>query len=165
MIRRLWLAGAAGALLLSSTLAAQAPAVISGRVVDAMTGAGIEGAELSLGDRAVTSGAGGVFRLSGITTGPRRLISRRIGYRPDTTSVDVLPGTEQSVTLALQPVPITVAAFAVTAVPAGAAVLDAEELRARGNDLGAALDGWAGVSVRRTGGGTAVPQVRGSAPE
>ena len=153
------------AALLPAIVAAQQPAPLSGRVVDAVTGAPLPDAEVSTIGLFLRTGSGGEFRWAAITPGRVTLVARRIGYRPDTVAVEVIPGLERDLVLALSPVAIAVAPITVTDLPAGAVVITGDALRARGADLATALDGWAGVSVRRTSQASAAPQVRGSAPE
>lgn len=151
--------------VVAAPLGAQAPAAVVGRAVDALTGSPIAGAEVRLGDLRVHSRPDGEFRLVPVPGGRGVVVALAVGYRPDTVEVEVTPGLDRRVTVALTPLPLAVAPLTVTGLPAGAAVLDGDALQGRGRDLGSAIDGWSGVSVRRSGGASAVPQVRGSAPE
>lgn len=150
---------------LGRSLAAQAPAELSGRVVDARTSAALGDASVAFADQVVRTGPDGRFRLTILRSGSERLVTRAVGYLPDTLTVAVTPGIGQDLLVSLRRAALTVAPLTATATPAGAEVLTADEVRARGPDLATALDGWAGVSVRRSGAMGAVAQVRGSAPE
>ena len=168
MTLRTWgvaLAMASAALRGVATAAAQGPARITGRVYDAATGSPVELAELSLADLRGTSGSDGTFVFGGVPWGVRRLVVRRVGYAPWSATVDVTPGLDRAVLVALQPMAFRLDSLTVTADPGGIAI-GGEELARRGRDLGRALDGWEGVVVRRTGtGGPAAPQVRGGGPD
>lgn len=152
-------------IVVAAPLRAQAPAAIVGRVVDGVTGLPLPGVQLRLGDLVAHTGPDGGFRLVPAPGGRGIVVVAAVGYRPDSVEVEVTPGLERRLSLALAPLPLAVAPLTVTGLPAGAAVLDGDALRGRGQDLGSAIDGWSGVSVRRSGGASAVPQVRGSAPE
>ncbi|HET7024592.1 MAG TPA: TonB-dependent receptor [Gemmatimonadales bacterium] len=151
--------------LLGRPLAGQQPASLAGQVVDAATGAAMAGAEVRLADLAVRTDDQGNFRFGTVSPGRQVVVVRRIGFRPDTSSIEITPGLERRIVVPLHAAAIYIAPLSIRGAPAGAAIIDGAQLALRGMDLGTALDGWAGVSVRRTGGATAVPQVRGSAPE
>lgn len=151
--------------LLPGALVAQRPASLSGRVVDAATGAPLAGVELAAVDRLAQTGPEGSFRWTAVPPGRLTLVARRIGYRPDTVAVEIIPGLDRTLVLSLSPVAIAVAPITIAGLPAGTAEISGTELRARGGDLATALDGWAGISVRRSSTASAAPQVRGSAPE
>ncbi|MGB7211574.1 MAG: TonB-dependent receptor plug domain-containing protein [Gemmatimonadales bacterium] len=151
--------------LLWRPLAAQQPASLAGQVIDAATGAAMAGAEVRLADLVMRTDAHGNFRFATVPPGRQLVIVRRIGSRPDTTGIEITPGLERWMVVSLRAVAVEIAPLSIHGAPAGTASISGAELALRGADLGSALDGWAGVSVRRTGGATAVPQVRGSAPE
>jgi len=145
-------------------LEAQEPAVVSGRILDAGTGAPIGGARVEAGGSTVESDADGRFRLGGLAPGSWRLAVAAIGYGPAEVPVDLVPGivTDRVVRLKATTIVLPEVAISASALPH----LPHEELVRRGADLASALDGWQGVVIRRSGGtGPASPQVRGSAPE
>ncbi|HEU5358726.1 MAG TPA: TonB-dependent receptor [Gemmatimonadales bacterium] len=146
-------------------LAAQRPASLAGEVVAAADGAPLVDAEIQVADLVVRTNDRGAFRLAAVPFGRHVVVVRRIGFRPDTSAVEITPGLERRIVVQLRGAVVEVAPLTISGVPAGASVLNGADLAARGTDLGAALDGWAGISVRRTDGATAVPQLRGSAPE
>lgn len=152
------------AALLAHPLAGQQPASVAGQVTDAATGAPVSEAEVRVADLVVRVDDRGDFRLPAVPPGRQMMVVRRIGFRPDTSSIDVTPGADRRVIVALHALAVEVAPLVIGGAPAGAAVIGRAALALRGTDLGAALDGWAGVSVRRSG-AVAVPQIRGSAPE
>jgi iron complex outermembrane receptor protein len=168
-VRRLACSFAATVALLSAgvagRLAAQAPARVLGRVLDATTQAPVPDAEVRADDlRAVTQPDGG-FLLGSVPPGRLRLDVRRIGYAPWSAVVEMLPGLDRSVTVALAPVAARLDSITVFAA-AGAISIGGEELARRGRDLAQALDGWEGVAVRSTGStGPASPQLRGGGPD
>jgi hypothetical protein len=145
--------------------AGQGPSRVIGRVYDAATGSPVALAELALGDLRTTSASDGGFHFGSVPAGPRLLEVRRLGYTPWRGVVDVSPGLDREVSVALQPLAFRLDSLIVTAEPGGVAI-GGRELARRGHDLGRALDGWEGVVVRRTGsGGPAAPQVRGGGPD
>jgi hypothetical protein len=144
---------------------AQAPARIVGRVVDAMTGTPLASAEVRVDGSRATTSADGSFVLGGVEPGRRVVQSRRVGYTPWTDAVDVIPGLDRTVTIALQPLPVRLDSVTAIVTP-GTISISGDQLALRGNDLARALDGWEGVSVRCTGsGGPASPQLRGGGPD
>lgn len=149
----------------AAPLAAQSPARITGRIYDAATAAPVALAQVSAGDLRAVTGEDGRFRLGGLEPGLLLLEVRRVGYAPWRSTVDIAPGLERSITVALDPLPVQLDSLIVRADP-GAIAIAGSELARRGRDLGRALDGWEGVVVRRTGGtGPATPQVRGGGPD
>ena len=150
---------------LGSSLAAQAPSSVTGRVLDARTGAGVALAEVAVGDLRATSDEAGRFRLGSVPPGHWKVTARRLGYAPWRGSVEAVPGLERELPIAMEPVPVHLDTLTAVAGPAGIAIGGPELVR-RGRDLSRALDGWEGVVVRRTGGtGPAAPQVRGGGPD
>ncbi len=155
------------ALLLAApgTLVAQVPAVLRGQVLDASTGAPVEGARLELGGLSTISGADGRFEFRSLPAGRGDLRVQAIGYRPQWLPLrldsDAMHDRVVRLVASLPTLPeVVIQGYA--ADPA----LDHATLVRRGDDLATAIDGWQGVVVRRSGGnGPASPQVRGSAPE
>ena len=144
---------------------AQAPSRLPGRVIDATTGAPLGLRRRRLGDRRATTSSEGAYVLGALPPGRGTLSVRCVGYSVWNEVVDVVPGLERSLTIALTPLPILLDSLMVIAAP-GAVSISGRELAVRGGDLGRALDGWEGVAVRRTGsGGPASPQLRGGGPD
>jgi len=157
------LALALGAVL-AEPAAAQGPARIVGRVLDAVSQAPVPDAEIRTGELVTTSGANGSFVLGSVPPGRAELRVRRIGYAPLRHTIELVPGLDQIVSLALIPAPVRLDSVTATAAPAAIAI-DGPDLVRRGADLARALDGWEGVVVRRGGNGPAAPQVRGGGPD
>jgi vitamin B12 transporter len=158
--------GLAACVLLAPTAAAQAPALVYGRVADSATGAPVASARIEVEGQSTVSGADGRFRLGGVPAGSWALVVTAVGYAPAHQQVDLLPGFELERTIRLAAATPVLPDIVVRAAPAGEATLDHDALVRRGADLATAIDGWQGVVVRRSGGnGPASPQVRGSAPE
>src|SRR5690349_9393437 len=149
---------------LATPLWAQGPARLTGRVVDAVTLAPIPDAEIRAGELLASSAADGAFTLGSVPPGRIELRVRRIGYTPLRRVLEVVPGLDQTVSLALDPLPVRLDSVTVTTAPDAIAIAGAELVR-RGGDLARALDGWEGVVVRRAGNGPAAPQVRGGGPD
>lgn len=161
--RTVWLISLLAA---AAPLSAQAPASVTGRVVDAASQAPVPDADVRLGDQHRVTANDGSFRFGSVTPGTRVLEVRRIGYGPDRETIEVLPGLEATVSVRLQPLPIQLDSLIVTAEDVGTIAIGNADLVRRGSDLASALDGWEGVTVRRSvGSGPAAPQVRGSAPD
>jgi len=154
----------AAAALLAAPAAAQGPARITGRVVDAVSQAPVPNAEIRAGELLASSGADGAFVLGSVPPGRLELRVRRIGYAPLRRVLELVPGLEQTVSLALEPVPVRLDSVTVTTAP-DAIAIEGPDLIRRGGDLARALDGWEGVVVRRAGNGPAAPQVRGGGPD
>ena len=150
--------------LIAAPVAAQGPARLTGRVVDAVTLAPIANAEIRAGELLASSATDGGFTLGSVPPGRVELRVRRIGYAPLRRAVELVPGLEQTVSVALEPVPVPLDSVTVTTTPDAIAIAGPELVR-RGGDLARALDGWEGVVVRRAGNGPAAPQVRGGAPD
>ena len=150
--------------LLAPPVAAQGPARLTGRVVDAVTLAPIANAEIRAGELLASSAPDGGFAFGSVPPGRIELRVRRIGYAPLRRVVELVPGLEQTVSLPLAPLPVRLDSVTVTAAPAAIAIAGPELVR-RGGDLARALDGWEGVVVRRAGNGPAAPQVRGGGPD
>jgi iron complex outermembrane receptor protein len=153
-----------GAMLCASSGAAQGPARVLGRVYDGVTQAAVAGAEIRVAELRTVSRADGSFVLGSVTPGRVELRVRRIGYAPVTEVLELVPGLDRAVALALDPLPVRLDSLTATAAP-GAIAITGHDLERRGRDLARALDGWEGVVVRRAGNGPAAPQVRGGAPD
>ena len=162
-----WRAVWAAALFVTpAALPAQAPAAVRGRVVDATSGVPVSDARIDLGSATATTGADGRFALNGLAAGGGMLVITAIGYRAVRIAIDLVPGIEADQSVRLTPLTVTLPDLAVQGESGGTPVLEHDALVQRGTDLAAALDGWQGIVVRRSGGnGPASPQVRGSAPE
>jgi outer membrane cobalamin receptor len=146
-------------------MAAQGPARVIGRVLDAATGGPVTAAELRLGDQHATSASDGAFVLVAVAPGRATLSVRRLGYTPWAEVVDVVQGLDRMVTVELRPAPMQLDSVTVVATQ-GEISISGEELATRGRDLARALDGWEGIAVRRTGSaGPAAPQLRGGGPD
>jgi iron complex outermembrane receptor protein len=150
--------------LWASAAAAQGPARIAGRVLDAVSQGPVSGADIRAGELVTTSGPDGGFSLGSVPPGRVELRVRRIGYAPLRLVVDLAPGLERSVTVSLDPLPVRLDSLTVNTAP-GAIAIRGPDLVRRGGDLARALDGWEGVVVRRAGNGPAAPQVRGGGPD
>jgi vitamin B12 transporter len=156
---------AAALLVCPARGSAQAPARVVGRVVDAATQSPVASADVILGEQRTTTRADGGFVFGSVHPGPTRLEVRRIGYAPLSETLEVMPGLDRSLTVALAPAPVQLDSLTVVAATDGIAI-SGERLIQRGSDLGRALDGWEGVVVRRIGsGGPAAPQFRGGGPD
>src|SRR5262249_42831298 len=140
---RTLLALALGALL-AEPVAAQGPARIVGRVLDAVSQAPVPNAEIRVGELVTASGADGGFILGTVPPGRAELRVRSIGYAPLRRTVELVPGLDQIVSLALVPVPVRLDSVTVTSAP-DAIAIEGPELVRRGTDLARALDGWEGV--------------------
>ena len=99
----LWVLAVSGAPV--RVLAAEAGGVVTGRVIDLATGAGVAGAVVSLAGVSATSDLEGAFRLAGIPGGFHEVRASKAGYQPGTVSgVAVLPGAVASTEVPLTPV-------------------------------------------------------------
>jgi len=140
------------------SLHAQYAPEVRGRVVDAVSGLAVEGADLRLGNGArIRSGADGSFILRALQPGTVVLEARAIGYAPAHEPLDLANGTTSMVTLALVPVPVELAPIAVRAdadLPAaGVTRIERDAIEASAAlDLGELLQREAGAVVVRTGG-------------
>jgi vitamin B12 transporter len=144
---------------------AQAPARVLGRVVDATTQSPVASVDVILGELGTVTGADGSFLFGSVPPGRMRLEVRRIGYVPWSEVLEMVPGLDRRMTVALVPAPVHLESITVIA-GTDAIAISGERLVQRGSDLGRALDGWEGVVVRRTGsGGPAAPQLRGGGPD
>jgi len=80
----------------------------------------------------VTSDDSGSYRLTGILPGPAHLFARRIGYAPETLSVDLVEGETRRVDFVLASVPVELQAALVAADPARGKMGPFNVRRARG---------------------------------
>jgi TonB family protein len=80
------------------------------------------------------SGADGAFRLVGVPSGAQVLVARRIGFRPDSQAVTVIPARTIEVEIRLAPAPAHIATVVVDGTPAPppARLRGFHERRARG---------------------------------
>jgi vitamin B12 transporter len=150
---------------LARPLGAQGPARVRGSVVDEVTKAPVEGAEIRSGELRTTSDDAGMFALGNVSPGRAELRIRRIGYAPASVWLELVPGLETVTRVVLTPLPVRLDSITAVSQAPGAIAIDGDELQRRGGDLARALDGWEGVVVRRAGNGPAAPQVRGSGPD
>jgi vitamin B12 transporter len=161
------------ALCLPSTLQAQWPAELSGRAVDATSGAGIPGVRVELEGGAVVTltDAAGAFHLRGLEPGHSRLQGRALGYLSATYPVELRNGEVTRVLLILEPDPLLHPGVLVGGRPdpviPGAIRLEREELQAAGaRDVGDLLEGVPGAVVRSAGpGGARTVSLRGGTPD
>lgn len=77
------------------------PGAISGKVVDASTGAGISGATVTYSGGSTMSGTGGAFSFSNVTPGTYSVTAKASGYFTESTSVTVTSGATASTTIQL----------------------------------------------------------------
>ncbi len=153
------------ALGLPGLLAAQSPAGVRGRVLDATSGTPLVSARVELGTSTALTGGDGRFGLGSVPAGVWTLRVVAVGYRPLEQQLDLLPGLLVERTIRLVALAPELPDITIQAEASGAS-LDHEALVRRGADLASAIDGWQGIVLRRSGGnGPASPQVRGSAPE
>ena len=167
MIARFIVAALGTAWFAAATVApvwAQAPATMSGRVLDALSGDPVEGAELRFGAARVVSGRDGHFDFGTVSTGSATLQVRRIGYDPASIVLDILPAVSLQRDVLLQPHAVQLDSLMVEGRVAAPAIGFAD-LEARGRTLAQALDGWEGLTMRPGPDGAAAPTLRGSAPD
>ena len=144
--------------------AAQGPARLLGRVVDAVTQRPVAGAEIRAGEQQATAQTTGA---SSSATSRRAGSSCACGgsaTRPRARCSSCCRASSATWTWRSSRCRCGSTASPPTAAPGGIAI-DGAELERRGGDLARALDGWEGVAVRRAGNGPAAPQVRGSGPD
>ena len=149
----------------AAPLAAQSPSELRGRVLDSESGLPVAGADVAIAGLLVTTGTQGGFLFGSLDPGHYTLRIRRVGYSMLEKSLDVLPGLSQQVELRLTPRALELDTITVTARSSDGPSVTGDALRRRGQDLGRALDGWEGVTMRRGAAGSAEPQVRGGAPD
>ncbi len=148
----------------SQALQGQAPSTLRGTVRDAESGKPVVEAEVRASGTLARTSEDGRFSLGTLEPGRWTVTVRRIGYRPLSLEVDLLPGQSLGLDLRLEPLAVVLDTLAV-AGDQDRFVLDRRALLARGRDLATALDGWEGIAIRRGASGEAAPTVRGSAPD
>ncbi len=169
-LRSVRAAVAAGLLLLVSAAQAQS---LTGRVTDAATGDPLVGATVAvpaIGTGTATD-ADGRYTLAVPAGGTVRVVTRYVGYTPDTRAVAVAMAAPTPFDVALAPSAVEAPALTVTAraaasdvlaTPQSVAAVDARELqRSAGGSPFDALDDVAGVRLLRTGPAIAKPVIRG----
>ncbi len=82
-------------------VAAQGPATIRGRVVDAASGAPIGAARVELSGQSTQTASDGRFGLGGLAAGAALLVVTAIGYRPSREQIDLPAGLELERTVRL----------------------------------------------------------------
>jgi outer membrane cobalamin receptor len=96
-------------LFLCPSLSAQSQVKISGQVIDAVSGAPIPGATVSIegSGRSVATDGSGRFRFVDLPVGEYRISASRIGYAwPDAVEAEVDPFSETSVVIEMVPSPV-----------------------------------------------------------
>ena len=167
-------AGLLGGLLLPAALLAATPAAVraqwpgevSGRVVDAATGAPVEGASVRALEqgRAAVSDAAGRFVLTGLEPGEHELLATRLGYATLRRPVEIRDGRAATVRLALSPVALPVGGVeVVVAAEEGRRVAVDAPAASGARTAGDLLRGVRGVNVTSRGpGGPQTVSIRGS---
>jgi outer membrane cobalamin receptor len=151
-------------LLNGGALVAQQPAILSGRVVDAVSREPIASAQVSVGDEHRLTTEDGRFRTGPVQPGNLVLEVRAIGYAAQLRSLSLLPGQRVNVVFELSA--LVPEMESITVLASRELRIRGEELTARGGDLPTALNGWQGIVVSRTGhGNEAIAQIRGSAAD
>jgi iron complex outermembrane recepter protein len=150
-----------------------APALITGVVVDAETGAPIAAAQVRLRElqRGDLTRADGRFRFAGVAAGTYTLSAQRIGYAPQTRTLTVAAGATGEVRLELRPTALEVAGVVVTGTGrergAGEAyrptsVLSEARLRRElGATVSATIAGEPGIHEQYNGPAANQPVIRG----
>lgn len=92
------------------------PGGVTGRVTDAKTGEGLAAAEVFLEGTRWRAGTGedGRYQLTEVAPGSYTLVVRRIGYAKRTQAITVVSGKDNTVDLALEPVPTQLAELVTT---------------------------------------------------
>ncbi len=163
----------AGMAIASTSVLAQSAPLVSGRVVDASTGAALGNVEIILSDGArTTTAADGSYRLRALEPGAATLNARRLGFAMISRSLTLANGQSYTVALSLTPIPVTLLVQRVKdssrVVPPGTSVIDRTAIeRAGARDLGELLRGQQGVTlVPRGGPGSPVTvSIRGSSAD
>ena len=159
-----------GMLVCTVSLPAAAQSV-NGEVRDAEADRSLSGATVTVKrtDRGVATGVDGRFQFRLAAPGTYVLVFRHLGYRQEERTVRLEPGTTHSLTIALQPLSLSLDELVVEDVldplradrravsRIGAADLD----RTRGQTLGETVATLPGVTVLKTGPSIAKPVVRG----
>lgn len=121
----------------------RAQGIIIGKVVDAKTGKGVSGANVSIGNDAHASvtGEDGSYRLAGMVAGTHTIVVRLVGYAKQTRSVTVGEGATITADFRLEPsanvldqvvVTGTVVSTELKAVPTAITVVTAKQIEERG---------------------------------
>lgn len=121
----------------------RAQGTITGRIIDAKTGRGVSGANVSVdGDsRGVISDENGSYRLTGISVGNRTVVVRLVGYAKQTRSVTMGENATVTLDFKLEPsanvleqvvVTGTVVASELKSVPNAITVVTAKQIEERG---------------------------------
>lgn len=117
--------------------------VLAGRVLDAKTGKGIAGANVTIkpNDKGVVTDEDGSYRLTGISSGPHTITVRLVGYAKQTRQVSIEDGITATADFKLEPsasvldqviVTGTVVASELRSVPNAITVITAKQIEERG---------------------------------
>lgn len=117
--------------------------VVSGRVVDAKTGKGVAGANVSVGNdtRGTATSADGSYRITGVATGTHVVSVRLVGYAKQSRSVTIGEGVTVVADFKLEPstnvldrvvVTGTVVSTELKAVPNAITIITAKQIEERG---------------------------------
>ncbi len=167
----------AGALLLVAVflvvlppgVAAQFPAEVRGRVVDALSGEGLVGVEVSIParTRAAVTSADGTFHLRGLQPGTAEVHASRLGYRPGVIQIELRNGATSRFELRLTPNPVVLPSVEVPPPWGSGAVVEREAIAASGaRTLGDLVGTLPGASIARRGiGGREEVLVRGASSD
>ena len=152
-----------------SPVAAQRPAELSGRVIDAAAGSAVEGARVEAVSAtfAALTDETGAFVLRGLAHGEHAIRIERYGYADTVMAVTIVPGAPTVVQVSLRALPPELAALRIEANPSAGDVRIARAAieRSGARTAGDAIARVAGVVVRRDGaGGEETASVRGSDP-
>ncbi len=141
-------------------------AVITGQVVDSVTGQPIGAVDIFLaGQPEMATDGAGRFIFGSVEPGSRRLAFRRLGYRAAWITLDVKADTVIWLTVRLEPSPVVIQDLRViSAQPpiAGSGVLQGPALdRSLATSIAATIAGIPGIVQRYNGPAAAQPVVRG----
>ncbi len=127
--------------IVGSSARGSAQGVIAGKVIDAKTGKGVNGASVSVASRASASGEDGSYRITGVSVGTHTLTVRLVGYAKQTRTVTVGEGATVISDFKLEPsanvldqvvVTGTVVQTELKAVPSAITVITAKQIEERG---------------------------------
>jgi vitamin B12 transporter len=144
-------------LAMSSSLGAQVPGEVRGRISDAESGQAIAGANIEVVARAirVTANVGGAFVLRGLEPGEHNIRIRALGHAERDTTVAIENGRTTTLDVTLLPIVSRLDAIVVRATRDSTSALtfgrQAIEQSGR-RDLGELLESVPGVVVTRAGG-------------
>jgi len=147
-----------------SPLAAQAPTTVAGRVLDALSGDPVAGADVWFGTARAVTDENGRFDFGSVQAGRGTLLVRRIGYGPASLVLDIIPAAAHEREIFLQPRPVELDSLVVEGRMLTPQI-GHEDLLSRGRTLAIALDGWEGITMRPGPDGGTAPTLRGSAPD